>query len=99
MYEITEDKIKELKAVHAGVYVITVGDKQAVFRGVNRNDLSYASMASSQGKDTVKFAECILKNTFLDGDREIIDDDAYFLNAMQVASFSVEEKQVEIKKL
>lgn len=99
MYEITEEKIKELKSVHGDVYVIIVGDKQAVFRGLNRNDLSYATMASSQGKDTIKFAECILKNTYLEGDREIIDDDAYFLNAMQVANLFIQEKQTAIKKL
>lgn len=99
MYQISEERIKELKAKNGSIYLITVDDKQAVFKKPTRHDLSYATTASGQGKDTVKLAEIILRNTFVEGDEEILNDDEYFYGAMPVAMEMFETKQGEIKKL
>lgn len=99
MYTLTEDRTKELKAKHGKVYLIKVEDKQAVFRQPTRQDLSYATTASSQGKDPYKMADTILKNTYLEGDREIVENDEYFFGAMPVAMQMIEIKQGELKKL
>lgn len=99
MYEMTDERLKALKAQYGTVYLITVDDKAAVFKKPSRNDLSYATAASSQGKDAVKLAETILRNTFVEGDRDIIDNDEYFFGAMPIAMEMFEIKQGEIKKL
>lgn len=99
MYQIDEKRLAALKAKHGDVYEITVEDKAAVFRKPSRQDLSFATNTSSQGKDPIAFTEAIMKNTYIEGDRELVDDDNYFLGAMQVVSVMVEAKQAEIKKL
>lgn len=63
MYTINESRIAELKEKHGSVYLIKVDDKQAVFKKPSRQDLSYATAVSSQGKDAVKLAETILRST------------------------------------
>lgn len=97
MYTINESRIAELKEKHGSVYLIKVDDKQAVFKKPNRQDLSYATAVSSQGKDAVKLAETILRSTFVEGDKEILDNDEYFFGAMPVAMEMFETKQGEIK--
>lgn len=99
MYTINESRIAELKEKHGSVYLIKVDDKQAVFKNPSRQDLSYATAVSSQGKDAVKLAETILRSTFVEGDKEILDNDEYFFGAMPVAMEMFETKQGEIKKL
>lgn len=99
MYQIDKDKLAELKAKHGNVYLITVEDKAAVFRKPSRQDISFATAASSQGKDAIAFTESIMRNTFLDGDRELLDNDDYFMAAMTVVDEMVETKQAELKKL
>ena len=99
MYTINESRIAELKEKHGSVYLIKVDDKQAVFKKPSRQDLSYATAVSSQGKDAVKLAETILRSTFVEGDKEILDNDEYFFGAMPVAMEMFETTQGEIKKL
>lgn len=99
MYQTDSKKLEEYKAKYKGVYLITVEDKAALFRKPSRQDISFATAASSQGKDAIAFTESIMKNTFLEGDREILEDDDYFMSAMTVTNEMVESKQAEIKKL
>lgn len=99
MYQTDSKKLEEFKAKYKGVYLITVDDKAALFRKPTRQHISFATAASSQGMDAIAFTESIMKNTFLEGDREILEDDDYFLPAMPVINQMVESKQAEIKKL
>ena len=47
----------------------------------------------------MKLAEAILRSTFVEGDKEILDNDEYFFGAMPGAMEMFETKQGEIKKL
>lgn len=99
MYKITDEAVKALKDKHGDIFLITVEDKSAVFRKPNRQELSYAMVASHQGNDAVSMCESIANSCYVEGDREIIDNDDYFLGAMPVLTEMIDIKQGEIKKL
>jgi hypothetical protein len=54
---------------------------------------------SNQAKDSVKFSEILLKQCWIDGDKEFMDDDNYFLSAVPALGALAEVKEAEIKKL
>ena len=99
MFKLTEEKKKELKEKHGDIYLVTVEDKSAVLRKPTRKDLSYAMAASSQGNDPIALAETIMKNCFVEGDRELMEDDDYFFGAMPVVTEMIQVKAGELKKL
>jgi hypothetical protein len=96
MYKPTKERIAELKAEHGDLFLITVEDKQAIFKAPSRKTLSYANASN---KDIVKFNETILNGCFVEGDRELLDDDRYFLAAGSKAIELIEIKESEIAKL
>lgn len=96
MYKPTKERIAELKAEHGDLFLITVEDKAAIFKSPSRKTLSYANGVN---KDIIKFNETILNNCFVEGDRELIDDDRYFLAAGAKAVELIEIKESEIAKL
>ena len=99
MFSYTEEQMAAWKKKHGTVYEVKVDDKKAVLRKPTRQDLSYATAGSSQAKDGMKFAELLMKQCWLDGDREILEDDGYFLSTLPVLESITELKQAEIKKL
>ncbi len=99
MFSYTEEQMAAWKKKHGTVYEVKVDDKKAILKKPTRQDLSYATAGSGQGKDGMKFAELLLKQCWIDGDREILEDDEYFLSALPVLESITELKQAEIKKL
>ena len=99
MVEITQTQIDDWKKQHGDVISYTVEDKAGYFRKPTRQELSYASVASNQGKDTIKYTETIMNSCWLGGDREILDKDEYFIGAMTVIEALAEVKTGEVKKL
>lgn len=99
MVEITQTQIEDWKKQHGDVISYTVEDKAGYFRKPTRQELSYASVASNQGKDTIKYTETIMNSCWLGGDREILDKDEYFIGAMTVIEALAEVKTGEVKKL
>lgn len=100
MFKFTDEKLKEWKEKHGDrLFMIKVEDKLAVVRKPGRKDLSFATAGSSQGKDALKFAEILLKQCWIDGDQEIMEDDDYFLGAVPTLEALAENKKAEIKKL
>ena len=57
-----------------------------------------AAMASSTKRNS-KFNETLLKNCWLAGDKEIVEDDAYFLAASTQLDEMIEFKEASLKKL
>lgn len=101
MFQYTEEQLKEWKEKHGenNVFEITVEDKKCVLRKPNRKDLSYALAASSGGKDAVKMNEALLNNCWIDGDKEMRDDDTYFFAVAEKIQGMMEAKEAELKKL
>ncbi len=101
MFEYTEDQIRKWKEKHGedGVFEVTVGDKRAVLHKPSRKDISYATAGSGQGTDAMKFSEILMRQCWVDGDSEILDNDDYFLGAVPVLQAVTEVRKAEIKKL
>lgn len=99
MTEITKKQIEEWKKQHGDVVSYTVEDKVGYFRKPTRQELSYASVASNQMKDSLKYSEVLMSSCFLGGDRDILEKDEYFLGAAPVIEALSEAKVGELKKL
>lgn len=99
MVEITQTQIEDWKKKYGDVISYTVEGKVGYFRKPTRQELSYASIASNQMKDVIKYAETLLNSCWLAGDKEILDKDEYFIGAMGVVEALAEVKLGEVKKL
>lgn len=99
MAEITKTTIEGWKKQYGDIIQYTVEDKVAYFHKPTRQELSYASIASNQGKDPIKYSETLMNSCFVGGDREILEKDEYFIGAMSVIEALAEVKTGEVKKL
>ena len=89
-------KALELKKKHGEITVIKVLDKVAYFKQANRQTVGYAMTLMSSSMDAAY--ESILNNCYLEGDREIIDEDKYFLIAMPEANKLIASGTAEVLK-
>ena len=96
---ITQKQIDDWKKAHGDVIAYAVDDKVGYFRKPTRQEISYASVASNQMKDVIKYSETLMNSCWLGGDREILDRDEYFIGAMGVIEALAEVKVGEVKKL
>lgn len=101
MFEYTKEQLEGWKRKYGenNIFEVTVEDKKAVLRKPTRKDLSFATAGSGQGTDAMKFSEVLMRQCWVDGDREILEDDDYFLGAVPVLQALAEVKKAEIKKL
>lgn len=101
MFEYTADQLKgwKKKFGDGNVFEVVAQDKKAILHKPTRQDLSFAMAGSSQAQDSVKFAEILLRQCWIDGDSEIQTDDNYFLSVVPVLGALSEVKEAEIKKL
>jgi len=95
--ELSTAEIEAFKGQYGGVYLIEVEDKKCYLHTPTRVILDAASAAS--GKANSKFNEVILKGCWLAGDKEIVNDDAYFLAASTKLDDIIEFKEASLKKL
>jgi len=93
----TTEQIELWKKQFGEVFSLDVEGHVAYLKKPSRKVMS---MALSTGKnDPIKFGEIILNNCWIDGDRQIIDDDRLFFGAMQQLDQMIEFASSEIKKL
>lgn len=97
MFQATQEQLQEWKKKHGDVFHIKVEDKSCYLRKPDRKVLSFAAAAGKS--DPMKVGEAILKNCWLDGDKEIIEVDSYFLGASGKLDQMVEVKEAELEKL
>ena len=76
MFEYTADQLKDWKKKYGDdkIFEIVVDDKKAILHKPTRKDLSFAMAGSSQAKDSIKFAEILLNQCWIDGDKEIKEE-------------------------
>lgn len=84
-----EDKVFEIVSEN--------GEKKCYLRKPGRKELDYASKAGEQG--AFKFNESLMRQCWLGGDLEMIDDDDYFLDNCALLGEFVKRGQATLKKL
>ena len=93
--KIEQKKIDEWKAKHGDLYQISVEGKSCLLRRPTRKDISYASVV----RDPMQLSETMLKQLWLDGDREILEQDDLFLAVVAKMEEVMKVKEAEIKKI
>lgn len=97
------DKIAEWRKAYGAVWFMTflTEDKKiekiAVFRPIDRQVLSYAA-SKMEDDGLYGFLEQGMRECWLAGDQEIIEDDNYFIPAAQKFNKIIEGKQVAFLK-
>lgn len=93
----TPEQIEAWKKQHGEIFELEVEGRIALLKKPSRKVMS---LALSTGKtDPIKFGEIILKNTWIDGDAEIQEDDRLFFGAMQQLDQMFEIADATLKKL
>lgn len=90
-------ELNNLKAQHGQLTAITVEDKIGLFKKPTRQILSMATALASS--DPIGYIEKIAENCFVAGDRELLENDEYFLAIMPKVSELVETKTAALLKL
>lgn len=71
------------------------GEKSCILRKPGRKDLDYATAAG----DGLKFNEALMNNCWLGGDREMVENDDYFLECGAVLASLVKRGKATLEKL
>lgn len=95
--DLTPEQVEGYKKEYKELYLITVEDKKCILHTPTRQTLDLA-LASREKKRSL-YAETILKNCWIAGDKEILEDDKYFYSASSQLDELVTFKNAEIKKL
>lgn len=74
---VTAAQIEDWKRKHGKVFIYEATDgKKCYLRQPNRRIISAAAVTA--GNDSLLQKELVIKNCFLGGDRELLDEDKYF---------------------
>ena len=92
---LTKEQIAELKKKHGEIFEISVEGKSCIVRRPNRKDLSYVSVV----KDPIKMSDTLLKQLWVEGDKEIQEQDDLFLAVIPKMEEVIKVKESQIKKL
>ncbi len=91
----TKEQVAEWKKKHGDIFEITVDDKSCILHKPTRQNLSYASVV----KDPIKLSETLLKQLWVDGDKEILEQDDLFMAVVNKMEDVIKVKEAEVKKL
>lgn len=91
----TKEQVSEWKQKHGEVFELSVDGYSCILRKPGRRDLSYVSVV----KDPIKMSETLMKQLWVDGDREIQERDDLFLAVLPKMEEVIKVKESEIKKL
>ena len=91
----TEEQIAKWKRKHGEIFELSVDGKSCIVRKPNRKDLSYVSVV----KDPIKMSETLLKQLWVEGDKEIQEQDDLFLAVIPKMEEVIKVKESQIKKL
>lgn len=92
------DHIASLKKENPrGLSIVIVDDKMAIFKQPDRKTIAVAS--TYMASNPLKYLELIAENCFVEGDKELLSDDDYFLSLVPVLNGLMETKFAELGKL
>ena len=92
---VTETQLSEWKEKYPSVYEFIIGDKKAYFRTPSLKEMD----AASEQKTNMKYNQTLAKTCLLGGDKEVIEDERYFMSLIPKLDKLVKEFDVEVKKL
>jgi len=95
--DLNQEQIDGFKKEYETIFLIEVEDKKCFLHPPTRHVLDAAQAASKKAES--KFNEVILKSCWLAGDKEIVNDDNYFLAASTQLTKTIEFKEATLKKL
>lgn len=93
----TAEQIAEWKKGHGEIFKLEVGEHVAYLRKPDRKVLGFAAVSSNS--DPMKYNEAVLKNCWLGGSSEIMEDDMLFVSAGTVLGQLIELKEATLEKL
>ena len=93
--EFKKEQIEAWKKEHGEIFLFTVEDKSCILRKPTRMELSFVSGVT----DPMQFTETLVKQLWLGGDKEMLDDDNYFLAISKNMDQVPKVKEAEVKKL
>jgi hypothetical protein len=91
----TEEQLAAWKQKHGELYEISVDGKSCILHKPTRQDLSYVSVI----KDPIKLSETLLKQLWVEGDKEILEQDDLFIAVANKMDVLMVVKEAEVKKL
>lgn len=97
--ELSDEQIAELKKEYGDIYLIRSGEKKVYLHKPTRQIIDLAQMSAKTRPSM--FEEVIIKNCWLAGNKEVLDDDAvddFYAISAQVGTL-VSVKEAELKKL
>ena len=93
--KVDKQKVEDWKKQHGEIFQIETGGKSCIIRKPTRKDLSYVSVV----KDPIKMSETLLKQLWVEGDKEIQEQDDLFLAVIPKMEEVIKVKESQIKKL
>lgn len=93
----TKDSIEAWKKAHGDIYALPIGDKTAYFRKPTMLDYKRAFSKYTEGE--IEFQEEMMKILFIGGDREVLENDAYFLPARKRTADFLKYPDAEVNEL
>jgi CRISPR/Cas system CSM-associated protein Csm2 small subunit len=100
----TETQMKKWSTEHKGLWFLPVMDsegdkieKLAIMRPITRSILSYAS-TKIQDEGLYEFLEVAMRECFVAGDKEILEEDDYFIPAANSFNKILEGKKAALLK-
>jgi hypothetical protein len=99
----TEDQVKKWSNQYKGLFFLPILndhdqiEKLAIMKPIDRHILSYASTKISD-EGLYSFLEACMRECFIDGDKEIIEDDEYFIPAANTFNKILEGKKASLVK-
>lgn len=98
-----EDVVKKWSNTNKGLFFLPLLDEEenidklAVLKPIDRHILSFASTKISD-EGLYLFLEACMRECWIDGDREILDDDEYFIPAANSLNKLIEGKKAVLLK-
>jgi hypothetical protein len=100
-----ESTVKEWSNKHKGLFYLPIMDdddenvieKMAVLKPIDRHILSYAS-TKIEDEGLYIFLEAVMRELWVEGDKELLDDDNYFISAAQTLNKIVQGKKAALVK-
>lgn len=91
----TKQQLQQWKAQYGSLFEISIEGKSCILHTPTRKDLSYASVV----KDPIKLSEVMIKQLWVDGDIELLEQDDLFMAVVAKLEDVLKVKEAQIKKL
>lgn len=95
--DLSPEQVESAKKAFGDLFEISVEDKKCIIHKPTRQVIDLA--VSSSAKRSSLFEETILRNCWLAGDKEIVENDEYFFAVGKQLDEVIKFKTAELKKL